>query len=69
MDPPGERSDALEQKPMSDLDHLRQLDPKPLRAYLKDGNYGGYYQRDDEEMLRIWRVGVEETRELLTRWD
>lgn len=54
---------------MSDLDHLRQLDPKPLRAYLKDGNYGGYYQRDDEEMLRIWRVGVEETRELLTRWD
>jgi creatinine amidohydrolase len=55
-----------DQKPMSDLDHIRQLDPQSLRAYLKDGNYGGYYQRDDEEMMKIWRVGVEETRVLLT---
>jgi creatinine amidohydrolase len=55
-----------DQKPMSDLDHIRQLDPQSLRAYLKDGNYGGYYQRGDEEMMKIWRVGVEETRALLT---
>jgi creatinine amidohydrolase len=54
-----------EQKPMSDLDHLRQLDAKAVRHYLKDGNYGGRYQRDDEEMMKIWRVAVEETRELL----
>jgi len=54
-----------DQKPMSDLDHLRQLDPPTARAYLKDGNYGGRYQRDDEEMLRIWQVAVAETRELL----
>src|SRR5947207_5022000 len=39
------------QKPMSDLEHLRQLDPQSLRAYLGDGNYGGYYQRDDEKIL------------------
>jgi creatinine amidohydrolase len=58
-----------EQKPMSDLDVIRQLAPKSLRAYLKDGNYGGRYQRDDEEMMKIWHVGVEETRELLsTGW-
>ncbi len=56
-----------EQKPMSDMDRLRQLDPQSLRAYLKDGNYGGRYQRDDSEMMEIWRVGVEETRELLTK--
>ncbi|MEY2606833.1 MAG: creatinine amidohydrolase [Verrucomicrobiota bacterium] len=55
-----------DQKPMSDLDHIRQLDPQSLREYLKDGNYGGYYQRSDEEMMKIWRVGVEETRALLT---
>jgi creatinine amidohydrolase len=55
-----------EQKPMSDLERLRRLDPKSLRAYLKDGNYGGRYQRSDEEMVKIWRVGVEETRALLT---
>src|SRR6267143_3352046 len=54
------------QKPMSDLAKLRRLDPKSLREYLGDGNYGGYYQRDDEEMLKIWQVGVVETRELLT---
>jgi len=54
------------QKPMSDLAYLRQLDSRSLRDYLKDGNYGGYYQRHDEEMMKIWRAGVAETRELLT---
>jgi len=54
------------QKPMSDLAYLRQLDSRSLRDYLKDGNYGGYYQRHDEEMVKIWRAGVAETRELLT---
>jgi creatinine amidohydrolase len=54
-----------EQKPMSDLEVIRQLDPKSLRAYLKDGNFGGRYQRDDGEMMKIWCAGVEETRELL----
>jgi creatinine amidohydrolase len=55
-----------EQKPMSDLDRIRQLDPKSLRAYLQDGNYGGHYARSDEEMMKIWQTGVEETRELLS---
>jgi creatinine amidohydrolase len=54
-----------EQKPMSDLQKLRHLDPKSLRQYLKDGNYGGFYQRDDREMINIWHIGVEETRALL----
>src|SRR5438034_4951064 len=59
-----------EQKPMSDLDKLRRLDPKSLRQYLKDGNYGGLSQRDDEEVRKIWRTGVEETRDLLVEgWD
>src|SRR5216110_32863 len=48
------------QKPMSDLEHLRQLNSPSLRDYLKDGNYGGRYQREDEEMMKIWRAGVEE---------
>jgi len=54
-----------EQKPMSDLDLIRKLDPKSLRTYLKDGNFGGRYRRDNDEMLKIWNVGVEETRALL----
>jgi len=52
-------------KPMIDLDYSRQLDPQSLRDYLKDGNYGGRYQREDEEMMKLWRTGVAETRELL----
>jgi len=28
-----------------------------------------FYERDDEEMMKIWRTGVEETRTLLTeKW-
>ena len=57
-----------EQKPMSDVEYLRQLDPRSLREYLKDGNYGGYYQRNDDEMIKIWCAGVAETRELLEKW-
>ena len=60
----------LPAKPMSDPETLRRLDPKSVREYLKDGNYGGRYQRDDEEMMKIWGAGVEETRALLTEaWD
>jgi creatinine amidohydrolase len=58
------------QKPMSDLEKLRRLDPKSLREYLNDGNYGGLYQRDDEEMMKMWRTAVDETRALLMEsWD
>ena len=53
------------QKPMIDFAKLRLLSPKALRQYLGDGNFGGLYQRPDEDMLAIWRVAVEETRELL----
>ena len=34
--------------------------------YLGDGNFGGLYQRPDDEMLALWQVAVEETRALLT---
>lgn len=57
------------QKPMTDPALLRVLSPQEVREYLGDGNYGGYYQRSDEEMLAIWQVAVDETRELLeTGW-
>jgi len=54
-----------EQKELIDYHVLRQLNPKQAREYLGDGNFGGYYQRDDAEMQRIWDVAVEETRDLL----
>lgn len=54
-----------EQKPMADLRHLKVQGPSALRSTLVDGNYGGLYQRSDEEMLAIWQVAVAETRHLL----
>ncbi|MBV9008890.1 MAG: creatininase family protein [Verrucomicrobia bacterium] len=57
-----------EQKAMSDVELLRQLNPESLRKYLGDGNYGGYYQRNDKELLDLWRVGVEETRDIIVNW-
>jgi creatinine amidohydrolase len=54
------------QRPMVDLARVRILDPVALRQYLGDGNYGGLYQRPDDDMLAIWQVAVEETRALLT---
>jgi creatinine amidohydrolase len=57
-------------KPMPDFDKLRLLSPQALRNYLGDGNYGGYYQRPDDEMQAIWDVAIAETRELLTEnWE
>ncbi|MFN8570868.1 MAG: creatininase family protein [Gemmatimonadaceae bacterium] len=54
------------QRPMVDLARVRALDPVSLRSYLGDGNYGGLYQRPDSDLLALWQVAVEETRELLT---
>jgi creatinine amidohydrolase len=58
---------ALPEKPkaMADLSYLRTLGPSELRGYLGDGNYGGRYERSDDDMLAIWQVAVAETRELL----
>jgi len=40
------------------------------RTVYGDGNYGGFYQRSDDEMLALWEVAVAETRALLVAdWD
>jgi creatinine amidohydrolase len=54
-----------QQKPMIDLARMRLMSPQAVRDYLGDGNFGGYYQRPDEDMQAIWDVAVKETRELL----
>lgn len=54
-----------EQKPMLDMAAFQQLDPGAKRKLLGDGNYGGLYQRPDEDMLALWAVAIEETRRLI----
>ena len=41
--------------------------PATMRAVAGDGQYGGFYALPDEDVLRVWAAGVEETRELLDR--
>ena len=41
-----------------------------MRAFYGDGNYGGYYQRADDEMLALWEVAITETRALIAEgWE
>jgi creatinine amidohydrolase len=63
IDPPRER------KAMVDVSTVRETDPADVRELLGDGSFGGLYERPDEDVLRIWRAGVEEVREVLaTGW-
>jgi creatinine amidohydrolase len=41
------------------------MDPQELRRVAGDGSFGGWYERPEEEMLELWRAGVEEVREVL----
>ena len=54
-----------DQKPPFDTARKAVLDPKALREVLGDGNYGGVYQKSDEEMMAIWAVTVAEAREMM----
>ncbi len=57
-------------KTVMDLETLSTLNPDKTRQVLGDGNMGGLYQRDDDEMLAIWRVAVAETLAMLKGgWD
>jgi creatinine amidohydrolase len=52
-------------KPGIEREQLRGLDPQETRSLLGDGAFGGAYAYSDEEMLRVWRAGVDEVRGLL----
>lgn len=54
-----------QRKPMIDLEKMRVMSADGVRKYLGDGNFGGYYQRPDDEMQAIWDVAVAETRRLM----
>ena len=57
------------QKPAPARSQVR-LTGQALRDHIGDGNFGGYYQRDDAELLAMWQVAVEETRALIAEgWE
>jgi creatinine amidohydrolase len=54
-----------ERKPPLDEAAYRVADPSGVRRVLGDGVFQGTYQLPDEQVARVWEVGVEEVRELL----
>jgi creatinine amidohydrolase len=58
-----------QQKPLPAPGQVR-LTGQALRDHYGDGNFGGYYQRDDAELLAMWQVAVAETRALMAEgWE
>jgi creatinine amidohydrolase len=51
-----------------DFDRVKTLPPFEARNLAEDGCFGGRKQRSDAEMQAIWRVAVEETREMMDAW-
>jgi creatinine amidohydrolase len=54
-----------EDKPLIDLGRMRLMDAAAVRAYIGDGNFGGAYQKPDDQMMEVWRAGVDEARAAL----
>jgi creatinine amidohydrolase len=54
-----------ERKPLIDKALKSALDPAAFKEALGDGNYGGVYQRSDDEMMAVWKVAVAEAREAI----
>jgi creatinine amidohydrolase len=54
-------------KPQVDYAKLQVSNPAQVRELVGDGNYHGLYARDDADMMALWTVAVEETRQLLER--
>lgn len=50
-------------KPRIDFDAVARVDATRKRERIGEGNYHGPFQRPDDEMLAIWKVAVEETRQ------
>lgn len=48
---------------LSGRDGLAEME---MRERLGDGSFGGWYERSDETMLEIWKIAIDEARELLT---
>ena len=55
---------------MIDIAKYMRVDPAEKKKLVGDGNFGGMYQRADEELMAMWDIAVAETRALIeSDWD
>ncbi len=58
------------QKQMVDSTMKMKMSAAEFRKYVGDGNFGGFYERSDEEMLTLWEVAVADVRfQLEYEWE
>lgn len=66
---PWTRLDGVEvpdrHKPAAAVGEALRRSPVAMRRELGDGSFGGWYERDDAVVARIWQVAVAETRAVL----
>lgn len=60
----GVEAPSGKKKPV-DLSGASEISPARWRELIGDGSFGGWYERPDDEMRTLWKVAVEETREVL----
>ncbi|WP_425405538.1 creatininase family protein [Hwanghaeella sp.] len=61
------------EKPVVNLDAVKAAAPHDAKKLLGDGNFGGPWQMPDDQAMKVWQAGVEETREAIEgpwpNWD
>ena len=58
------------QKQMLDSTMKMRVSATEFRKYVGDGNFGGFYERSDEEMSALWEVAVADVRfQLEYEWE
>lgn len=61
------------EKPVVDLDAVKAAAPQDAKKLLGDGNFGGPWQMPDDQVMKVWKAGVEETRQAIEgpwpNWD
>lgn len=53
------------EKPAPDMEKIKASTPAEAKDLLGDGNFGGPWQMPDEDIMKVWNAGVQETREAL----
>ena len=48
-----------------DYQRYAVLPPEAAREMAGDGNFGGAYERPDDDVLAMWAIAVQETRSLI----
>jgi len=50
-----------------DLTDREEISLARFREVIGDGSFGGYYERPEDDMRRIWEIAVKETRSRLEK--